>query len=123
MGSRPYVVRQGDYTGRLATRFGVDADTLWSDPANRELAQRRPNRDVLAPGDILHVPEVPEAARPVRAHQTNRYRARVATTSLSLIFREGRAPLPNERCAIHGIAGEPREARTDGEGRLRVEVP
>lgn len=123
MSRRPYVVRQGDYTGLLAARFGVDADTLWGDPANRALAERRPDRDVLAPGDILHVPERPAASRPVQVHTTNRYRARVPTTTLSVLLRHDQRPLASERCLVHGAGRAPLERVTDGEGRLQLELP
>jgi N-acetylmuramoyl-L-alanine amidase len=123
MSTRPYVVRQGDYTGRLAARFGVDAEALWGHARNRALGEARSDREVLAPGDILHVPEAPEASARVSPHQSNRYRARIATTPLSLVIRDGQRPLPNERCAVHGMGRDPVEMSTDGEGRLRLQVP
>ncbi|MFO0759855.1 MAG: peptidoglycan-binding protein [Byssovorax sp.] len=123
MSTRPYVVRQGDYTGRLAARFGTDADTLWSDPQNRELADQRPDRDVLAPGDILHVPERSPATQALRPHRTNRYQATVPRTNLSLVMRSAGQPIRNERCAVHGITRDPIEASTDGDGRLALQIP
>ncbi len=123
MSTRPYVVRQGDYTSRIAARLGIDAEELWSLPGNRELARSRPDREVLSPGDILQVPEAPEASARISPHQNNRYRARVATTALSLVIRDGERPLPNERCAVHGMGRDPLEISTDGEGRLRLQVP
>lgn len=111
------------YTGRLAARFGVDAETLWSRPKNRELGEARRDREVLAPGDILHVPEAPEASARVSPHQSNRYRARVATTALSLVIH--RRPAPPAEPALRRTVNRPRsvEMSTDGEGRLRLQVP
>src|SRR5580692_10180723 len=52
----PYVIRRGDYLLSVAHKFGFDADTVWSDPANAKLRQLRPNQNLLYAGDILYIP-------------------------------------------------------------------
>jgi N-acetylmuramoyl-L-alanine amidase len=123
MSYRPYVIRQGDCTGSLGARFGVQADALWSHPKNSALAETRPNREVLAPGDILYVPDTEPTGLPIHAHASNRYRARVPTTTLSLVIREGGVALANERCSVIGAGPQPIDASTDGDGRLNLTLP
>src|SRR5208337_3002899 len=53
----PYVVRQGDYLAQIAFRRGFVADRVWSAPENATLREARKDPNILAPGDILHVPD------------------------------------------------------------------
>ena len=53
----PYVIRQGDYLLQVAHTFGFDADTVWNDDKNSDLARLRPDHNILRPGDILYIPD------------------------------------------------------------------
>ena len=66
MTMRPYVVRQGDYLTGLADRHGFDPKQVWEDQRNAELRAERPSPEVLAPGDIVFLPE-----HPPREHKIN----------------------------------------------------
>ncbi|MFT3765690.1 MAG: hypothetical protein QM820_09265 [Minicystis sp.] len=74
---RPYVVRQGDYLTRLAHRFGFDAEEVWNDPKNAEIKKLRSSMEVLAPGDIVYLPEPTRATLPIQKGTTNRYVATI----------------------------------------------
>ena len=58
------MVRQGDYLSKLAFTMGVDADATWNHSGNDELRAKRPNPEMLHPGDILSLPE--PVAAPIR---------------------------------------------------------
>jgi hypothetical protein len=58
---RPYVVRQGDSCATLSIRYGFDMDTVWNDPANDDLRNLRQDPHVLAPLDVLYIPDDGEA--------------------------------------------------------------
>jgi hypothetical protein len=53
---QPFVIRQGDYVLSLAHEFGFDADTVWKDPKNADVAKLR-DPNILYPGDILYIPD------------------------------------------------------------------
>ena len=55
--TKPYVVKAGDYTKKLAHTLGFDADEVWNDPKNAELKKLRKDPDMLVAGDVLFVPE------------------------------------------------------------------
>ncbi len=121
---RPYVVRQGDYLTRLAHTMGFDADAAWGDARNEALRRRRTNMDVLAPGDVIYLPEPRRAGRSIAPHATNSYRARVATVTVRLTMRgDDGAPLANERYAVEGLGPRLTEGTTDGHGNLTFEAP
>jgi hypothetical protein len=121
---RPHVVRQGEYLTRLASERGLDADEVWNHSANRELRERRPNRDILAPGDILRLPDPRPACAPIAAGGTRRYRASVPTVTVRVTLDSGRGPLAGERYEVHGVPGrEPLRGSTGGDGVVAIELP
>lgn len=53
----PYPIRATDYVLKIAHKFDFDADTTWTDPANKELADRRGDPNILLAGDVLYIPD------------------------------------------------------------------
>lgn len=128
----PYVVRAGDYLSRLAHRMGFDAKEVWEHAANRDLRARRDNPEMLAPGDILHVPpREPRAPLALRVGASNRYRVHVPTTRVRLAVGRGASRLANapfrfELPGEAGAGGDPvviAEGTSDGEGFVEAELP
>lgn len=119
---RPYVIRQGDYLTRLGERLGFDPEAVWNDDANRELRERRGSPNMLAPGDVLQVPD--EAVSPsfsLRARTTNRYSAVPARVTVNLTLRQDGDVLANEPCEV--LIEPPQSVSSDGDGRVTFEVP
>jgi hypothetical protein len=124
MSTRPYVIRQGDYLTRLARRLGFDADAVWNHDDNRALRERRPNREILQPGDILHVPapDEPRGAH-VSPRSVNRYKAHVERVEVRLALGEAaNGRLAGKRYQVHGM-GPPLLGTTDGNGVATFSVP
>ena len=74
---RPYVVRQGDYLVKLGFVYGFDAEEVWNDAKNEEIRGRRPDHNVLAPGDIVYIPVKKKEGLPIIKGTTNHYVAKV----------------------------------------------
>lgn len=119
---RPYVVRQGDHLDRLAVELGFDRAAVWGDAANNDLRAVRPDPNLLAPGDLVHVPEAPRPSAPLRLGEANTYAAQVPEAPLRLrldTLTRGHA-LP---CAVEGaLAPTPAEVAADGTLSLRVSL-
>jgi hypothetical protein len=122
MGMRPYVVRQGDYWTKLAFAMRFDADEVWNHAKNEELRTRRPNREMLAPGDVVHVPDTPAPELQIEPGGTKQYKASVPKVEVVLTIKNGDVALASERFLIRGLGPE-RESSTDGDGTLRLAVP
>lgn len=124
----PYVVRQGEHLAQIAYRLGFDAKSAWNDPANDALRELRPNPDMLAPGDVLHVPRA-DAAAPLSLStgSRNRFRVRVPTVRVRVAIGRGGTLVRNERFEARPSAdrGAPPLATgsTDGDGIAELEVP
>ena len=53
-----YTIDQGDCLANITERFGFSSyRTVWNHPKNAELRERRPNPNVLCPGDVIYIPE------------------------------------------------------------------
>ena len=123
MPKRPHVIRQGEYVTQLAHRLGVPPDELWSSAENDELRQRRSDRDMLQPGDVIQVPDREERRVEIHAGATNRYRARVPKVPVRVVLRDGAGrPLTGLHYAVRG-GGRSIEGTTDGEGAVSFTVP
>jgi hypothetical protein len=114
---KPYVVKQGDYLDKIAHAVGCEPDEIWSDSKNSEIKQKR-DPNLLAPGDILYVPDSKKQWLSLKMGTSNVYIAKVPRTKVRLVFKE----LLNEPYEIHGM-GEPEEGSTDGDGGLEMSVP
>lgn len=124
MGKRmaPYVVQQGDYLAKLAHRDGFDADEVWSDPKNQELAAQRPDHNMLAPGDVIYLPVPDREAVPLQKGTVNRYSATVPKVEVRLaLHRLDGTPLADQDYETEGLAGA--TGKTDGEGKVTLQVP
>jgi hypothetical protein len=119
---RAHVIRQGEYLELLAHRLGFDADEVWNDEQNRELREKRADRNVLAPGDVLHVPAQERARARLSPGTTNRYRGRVPTVPVRLNLGGPNAPLANEPYIARGFGPEV-TGTSDAEGLVTLAVP
>ncbi len=52
-----HIIEAGDSVTSLADQFGHFVDTIWNDPANAALKQKRKNMDILLIGDVLVIPD------------------------------------------------------------------
>jgi hypothetical protein len=116
------VIADGEHLSGLAARQGFDPAAVWNDDRNRDLRAERAHPNVLAPGDVVFVPDAPPAPAALHHQQSNRYRADVPTVWLDLVLGAGGRPFANEAYRIEG-AGDPITGTSDGDGKLSVEVP
>ncbi len=56
---KSHTVCQGECLSSLAAPFGLEAKDLYNHPANADLKKKRSNPNVLAPGDIVSLPDSP----------------------------------------------------------------
>ncbi|MFO0554641.1 MAG: peptidoglycan-binding protein [Polyangiaceae bacterium] len=118
----PYVVRAGDYLAKVAHLFGFDADTVWNLPENEELRTKRPNPNVLYPGDVLRIPKREGEGVAVEGGTENTYAAPVPTSKISIVLYDPAGGLfASKRCIVRDIPNAPES--TTAEGKLEFDVP
>ncbi len=121
---KPYVIRQGDYVTKIAHLHGFDAATVWNDPKNQKIREKRPDWNIIHPGDVLWIPDRTDR-RPllVKNGTTNRYVANIPKMPVELRIQVGGEALPNEPYLLLGLGPDPIEGETDDDGWLRTTVP
>lgn len=118
-----HIIRQGEHLEALALRHGFDAQQVWEDSRNADLREQRSNPAMLAPGDILHMPDNEPTTCPCTAASTNRYRGRIPTVEVALVMSDDSGqPLANEPYQVYGLPAL-LEGTTDGDGNLSFRVP
>jgi len=64
MGTR-YTVQLGDTLSRIAVRHGLPSwRMIYNSPDNAEFRRKRPNPNLIQPGDVLILPDLPESSPP-----------------------------------------------------------
>ena len=51
-----YVVKRGDNLSTIGRLHGMDWQDLYKHPKNAEFRRKRPNPDLIHPGDVIHIP-------------------------------------------------------------------
>ena len=87
------------------------------------MREKRADKDLLHPGDILWLPPSPDKKRlQVRSGAANRYIARIPKKPVEVRIQVGGEPLADEPAVILGIGPDPLETKTDEAGWIRTEV-
>src|ERR1043166_4210227 len=117
-----YTVQHGDCISSIAFGHGIFPDTIWNDPANATLKELRVNGNVLAPGDVVVIPDQQAKSVPCATGALHRFRRRGVPEKLRVAlhaFSAARAELPYAL-----VIGETRfEGKTDADGCLEQFIP
>jgi putative peptidoglycan binding protein len=121
--SSDHVVQQGECLSRIACRYGLkDAKSLHDHPDNAELKKKRPNPNVLRPGDVVRVPQARVKRVDAATEQTHRFRLTAPQKELRVkLLDASGAPLKGEPYEFE-IGDRSVEGRTDGEGTVTTRV-
>jgi N-acetylmuramoyl-L-alanine amidase len=131
--SQTHTVQPGEHLSGIAAQYGfLNFRTIYDDTANAALRQKRPNPEVLLPGDEIIIPD--RVATPVGVASGKSHAFVIASESLLLnvrVQRLGGAPLAQratvasmgERSAGGGAALDPpQQGETDATGNVAIVV-
>jgi hypothetical protein len=117
-----YTIEEGDTVIALSEEHGLYSETIWNDPANEELRGLRSDMNVLAPGDVVLIPDKRQkwlGAATGAAHQFRRLGI-PAYYRLQLFDEVG--PRANQSFTLK-IGERTYEGTTDADGVLEQYVP
>jgi hypothetical protein len=120
-----HVVQQGDCFSKIARRYGfADYKLLYNDPANAELKKKRPNPNVLKPGDRIQIPDRTPKETSVETGSKHTFKVKVAEKMLRIVLQghDGKA-LGGVQYELDVGEKKPRKGTTDGGGKLEEAVP
>ena len=119
-----HTVQQGEHLTRIARQYGfLSYETIWNHPDNADLKQLRNTPNVLAPGDVLQIPDkqVRTESRATGSSHTfkvpaRQLKLRIVVTDLHL------RPLANTDCDFE-LEGQKKKVTTNGSGLIEETIP
>jgi N-acetylmuramoyl-L-alanine amidase len=115
-----YTVRPGDYLSKIAHAHGFSNwQCIYDHPQNQSFRDRRPNPNIIFPGDTLFVPDQSRKEELCQTGKSHRFRVSSGSNSLHVILKDAEGtPLRNLPYVLH-IDGRAIRGNTDGTGAVR----
>jgi hypothetical protein len=110
--SEDYEVQDGDDVASIAHERGFAWKTLWDDPGNAGLKEKRKDPGILKAGDVLHIPDRRLKEESAATEQAHKFKAHGSPPKLRLRIMD--VPKPDT---------EPAEEDADRNDEARVEDP
>ncbi|MBL9039616.1 MAG: peptidoglycan-binding protein [Archangium sp.] len=83
-----HVVKQGECLSLIAASYGFpDYTVVYNDPANQELRKKRPNPDLLYPGDEISIPDLKTKSVDLATGKTHTIVVRSPKRHLRLVLK------------------------------------
>ncbi len=121
-----HVVKQGESLPEIARKYGfTDHRVVWEAPDNAKLRKRRPDPNVLEPGDVVTIPDPKPKTVQVRTGQTGAFVADATERLLRLVMKDHfHQPLANVPFTLRFKSGPAITGkRTDGSGKIEEPMP
>ena len=120
-----HVVQQGECFSKIAKRYSfLDYKKVYEHPDNADLRKKRPNPNLLFPGDKIVIPDPAPKTASISHGRFHRFTLKVPKHYVRLSLKDD---------AGEALAGKPytlilddreeRQGSTDGEGFLEEEIP
>ncbi|MBN1206561.1 MAG: peptidoglycan-binding protein [Myxococcaceae bacterium] len=115
-----HVVKAGECLANIAQQYGfADWRTLYSHAQNAALREKRPNPNLLFPGDVVFIPERQAKSAKAQTGKTHRFIIKRQASKLILVLQAKGEPLANRACEVEAD-NRLESLTTDGDGRLEV---
>jgi N-acetylmuramoyl-L-alanine amidase len=117
-------VAQGEYLSLIALNYGfTDYMTVYNHPKNAQFRQKRPNPNVIYPGDVLYIPDKQEKQEQRGTAQRHQFTKSGATVRVRIQLKDKqRKIMPNVSYTLK-VGSEVKTGKTDGQGILEQDVP
>ena len=119
-----HTVEQGEYLASIAKDYGFsDSRVIYDHPQNAELKKKRPNPNILLPGDQLFIPDKQPKQESCPTERNSRFQVKVPKAWLKIVLKdsEGKA-LANQSYTLK-VAWLELKGTTDGSGALEQKIP
>ncbi|MFL5350206.1 MAG: hypothetical protein ACJ8AT_35980 [Hyalangium sp.] len=115
-----HIVTQGECMQTIARRHGfADAMAIWNHPSNQELRNRRKSPNVLAPGDVVHIPDLKKKVAECATGKNHKFRLRFATRDVHVVFKDADGePIANSPYVLR-VGDDERQGQTGADGAVR----
>jgi N-acetylmuramoyl-L-alanine amidase len=117
-----HTIRSGDCISSLALRYNTTWQAIWYADENADLRRRRPDPNVLFPGDVLVVPEPRAKQEACATDARHKFRRLGVPVFLKLrLLDAAHSPLGNADYVLE-VDGNRKSGKTDGSGFLKQAI-
>jgi hypothetical protein len=121
VGTGEHVVTPGECISSIAKDMGHLWETIWNDPGNADLRTIRKDRNVLMPGDRVHVPPLREKWEPGQSEMRHRFRRKGQPEVFRVrVLRDGE-PRGNQPYTLL-VDNDEHQGTTDADGKLSCPI-
>jgi len=124
-----HTVKQGEHLSSIAARYGFsDYQAIWSYPENAELRKQRKDPHVLAPGDVVVVPEPRRKTVTKPTGTAHKFKLTAPIIRLEMrLLDPWQKPIDNRYCDFRvelgpSAVGGDENRLTDDNGRVGVNI-
>jgi N-acetylmuramoyl-L-alanine amidase len=120
-----YTVQQGDCLSSIAADFGfIDYRVIYNHPKNAAFKAKRPNPNLIYPGDVLWIPDKEPKQSPAATATTTVFKVKAGPgTRLRVVLLDmERKPLAGRAYTLT-VAGNDIKGTTGGDGMVDQPIP
>jgi hypothetical protein len=119
-----HTVKQGEHMSAIAAQYGfTDYTTIWDDPANAALKEKRKNPNVLLAGDQVSIPDKEIKEVSGATGQRHRFQANLPLLKLRLVLEDMfEKPIADAKYQLR-VENQEWDLVTDGNGKLERNIP
>ncbi len=123
--ARIHRVRPGECLSSIAKQYGfADWRTIYNHPENASFRQRRPNPNVIYPGDRIYIPDGEQREESCTTEQCHNFRCKAPRTLLRVVIQdEDGQPVAGKRYQLRIAGREPYQDITGDDGLIEHEIP
>jgi hypothetical protein len=119
--AREHRVLQGECMTSIAIHYGFFWRTIWQLPENAEIEQLRGDPNALAPGDVVHIPDLRDTTVTRATDARHKFRRKGIPARFEVQLLASRKPRANLRYTLI-VDGLPNEGVSDDQGWIRVGI-
>jgi hypothetical protein len=118
-----HIVQQGECFATIAQAYGFRRDTLYDHPDNADLKKKRPNPNILYPGDEVAVPDLEPKLANVSTGARHPFKIKVPKRELKLTLRDQTGEPIAGAAYVLEAEGWRMQGETNGQGELVERIP
>ena len=123
--SSVHEVKQGECLSSIAKQYGFrDWKVIYDDPNNKDFKKARPDPNVIAPGDMIFIPDKKDATKKVSisTEQKHKFKVTLPKTLLRIVVKDDEEkPIAGKPYALV-LGKETRKGATKGDGSVEEKV-
>jgi N-acetylmuramoyl-L-alanine amidase len=118
-----HVVAQRECFATIARDYGFPRKTLYDHPDNADLKKKRPNPNILHPGDEVSVPDLEPKEASVATDLSHRFKIKVAKRELRLTLLDPSGEPIAGAAYVLEVEGWRYQGETSAKGELLERIP